>query len=84
MKNEHIVYAYGERGDGAGKVVIIGLTDSGLEYLKANPGHTLIVNAPGSGFENVTQFAVYSEKDKETLKRTLRSTGVVVHDAHRG
>lgn len=81
MKNEHLVWAYGELDNGAGQVVIIGITDDGLSFLRAGSGmekKTLVVNPPDRGFENVTQIVIFHEKDKATLKQRLREAGVVV------
>ena len=82
MKNEHIVWAYGEREDGAGQVVIVGLTDKGVEHLKSRPGETLLVNPPGRGFANVTQIVVFQAESKQALKDLLREAGVPVSEAH--
>jgi len=85
MKNDHLIWAYAERDDGKGQVVIIGLTDEGLEFLRAGVGtgkKTLLVNPPGKGFANVTQIVFFNEKDKATLKQRLRESGVVVSEAH--
>lgn len=57
IKNEHIVWAYGEL-DGGGQAVIVGLTEQGLQYLRSNPGQTLLVNPPPSGFASVKQIVV--------------------------
>ena len=81
-KNEHIVWGYGEREDGKGQVVLVGLTDQGLQYLKSNPGQTLLIDPPGGGFANVTQIVVYAEKNKATLKETLRRGGVPVSEVN--
>jgi hypothetical protein len=85
MKNEHIVWAYADRTDGAGQVLVIGLTDEGLEFLRAGVGtekKTLLVNPPGKGFANVTQVVVFHEKDKATLKARFHQAGVLVSEAH--
>ena len=82
IKNEHIIWAYAEREGGKGHVVLVGLTDQGLQYLKNTPGRTLLVNPPGNGFANVTQIAVFHEKDKATLKRRLAETGVTVSEVN--
>ena len=82
IKNEHIVWAYADRQDGAGKVVILGLTDLGLEYLKSQPGQTLLANPPGNGFHNVTQIVIFAEKDKATLKERFRQAGVIVSEVN--
>lgn len=86
MKNEHIIWAYGERTDGEGQVVILGVTDVGLDYLRAGEGtekKTLVVNPPvGVRFTNVTQVIVFHEKDKATLKQRLRETGLAVSEVN--
>lgn len=80
IKNEHLIWACAEREDGKGTVVFIGLTAQGLQYLKNTPGQTLLANPPGSGFTNVTQIAVFHEKDKATLKERFRQSGVPVSE----
>jgi hypothetical protein len=82
IKNEHIVWAYAEREDGKGQVVIVGLTEQGLKYLRNTPGQTLLVNPPGNGFANVTQIVVFHEKDKATLKQRLRQAGMPVSEVN--
>ena len=82
IKNEHIVWAYAEREDGKGQVVLVGITDQGLKYLKDSPGQTLLVNPPGSGFANVTQIAIFHEKDKATLKQRFRKGGKLVSEVN--
>lgn len=82
MKNEHIVWAYADRTDGSGKVVMLGITDAGLEFLKAEPKKTLLANPPGNGFANVTQIVVFHEKDKATLKERFREAGSLVSEVH--
>jgi hypothetical protein len=85
MKNEHLIWAYAEREDGKGQVVIIGLTDEGLAFLKAGVGtekKTLLVNPPGKGFANVSQIVFFNEKDKATLKQRLRESGLVVSEVN--
>jgi hypothetical protein len=85
VKNEHIVWAYAERTDGAGQVLIIGLTDEGIEFVRAGVGgekKTLLVNPPGKGFANVTQVVVFHEKDKATLKQRFREANVLVSEVH--
>jgi hypothetical protein len=82
VKNEHIVWAYGEREDGKGQYVVIGLTEEGLNYLRAQPGQTLLANPPGRGFANVTQIVVFHEKDKASLKQRFREAGVPVSEVH--
>ncbi len=85
IKNEHLVWAYGERTDGTGQVVVLGLTDQGLDYLRAGVGEdkrTLVVNPSGNGFTNITQIVVFHEHDKETLKQRLREAGWKLSAAH--
>ena len=82
IKNEHLIWAYAEREDGVGQVVIIGLTEQGLAYLRNSPGQTLLVNPPGTGFANVTQIAIFHEKDKATLKERFRQAGVLVSEVN--
>jgi hypothetical protein len=82
LKNEHIVWAYAEREDGQGQVVIVGLTDQGLKYLKNTPGQTLLVNPPSNGFAHVTQIVVFHEQDKATLKERFRQAGVIVSEVN--
>jgi len=82
IKNEHIVWAYADRTDGAGKVVVIGLTEQGLKYLRDTPGQTLLVNPPANGFAHVTQIAVFHEQDKATLKERFRQTGQLVSEVN--
>lgn len=84
IKNEHIVWAYGDL-DGGGQVLIIGLTDTGLDYLRAGVGKdkkTLLVNPPGNGFANIKQVVVFNEKDKATLKQRLRESGKVISEVN--
>jgi hypothetical protein len=85
MKNEHIVWAYGEREDGSGQLLIVGLTDTGLKHLQAGSGRdkkTLVINPPGRGFANVTQVIVFHEKDKATLKQRFREANVLVSEVN--
>lgn len=85
MKNEHIIWAYADRDDGAGQVLIIGITDQGLDHLRSGAGpdkKTLLVNPPGTGFSNVTQVVVFHEKDKATLKQRLRESGLAVSEVN--
>jgi hypothetical protein len=82
MKNEHVIWAYAEREDGAGQVVIVGLTDKGVEHLGSRPGETLVINPPGRGFANVTQIVVFQAESKQALKDLLRASGVPVSEAH--
>lgn len=85
IKNEHIVWAYADKDDGSGQVLILGVTDTGLDYLKAGVGtekKTLVVNPPGKGFANVVQVVVFHEKDKATLKQRLHEANIIVSEAH--
>lgn len=82
MKNEHIVWAYAEREDGAGHVVIVGLTDTGIKHMKAKAGESLVINPPGRGFLNVTQIIVFAAASKDELKGILRPAGVSVSEVN--
>jgi hypothetical protein len=81
IKNEHIVYGYGERVDGQGKMLIIGLTPQGLDYLRDNittpdgEGSTLTVDPPGNMTFNVKNVLVIHCKDKETIRQILIMAG---------
>lgn len=84
IKNEHIIWAYGEVADGRpGEVVVVcGLTEQGLQYLRNSPGMTLTIDPPGDGFRNIKQIVVFHEKDKATLKQRLRESGVQVSEVN--
>lgn len=82
IKNEHIVWAYAEREDGQGQVVMCGLTEIGIAHLKSAPGETLLINAPGKGFANVTQIVVFAAKDKAELKDLFRKAGTIVSEVN--
>ena len=85
MKNEYIVWAYAERDDGTGQVLILGVTDQGLDLLRAGAGKdkkTLLVNPPGKGFSNVTQVVIFHEKDKATLKQRFQEANVIVSEVN--
>ncbi len=85
MKNEHIIWAYADRDDGSGQVLILGLTDQGLDFLRAGSGKdkkTLVVNPPGKGFLNVTQIVVFHEQDKATLKQRFREANVLISEVN--
>lgn len=81
IKNEHIVWGYAPT-EGGGHVVLIGLTEVGLDYLRTQPGQTLLANPPGRGFANVTQVVVFHEKDKATLKERFRQAGMPVSEVN--
>jgi hypothetical protein len=81
-KNEHIVWAYGKDGDGR-EVVMIGLTETGLTYLRATPGMTLVAQPPpGIRFADVSHVVVFHEKTKGAIKDLLRQSGMVISEAH--
>jgi len=82
IKNEHIVWAYAEREDGAGQVLIVGLTETGVGYMKTEFGQSLVINPPGRGFSNVTQVLVFMADSKEQLKNIFREAGIIVSEAH--
>jgi hypothetical protein len=78
MKNEHLVWAYGVLDDGSGCILLVGLTLTGLAYLKHNFGKSLVVDPPKTGFPNIRKVIVYAEQNKAALKETLRQAGVTV------
>lgn len=83
-KNEHIIWAYGDL-TGGGQVLIIGITDAGLDYLRAGEGKekkTLVINPPNKGFLNIKNVVVFNEKDKATLKQRLREAGTDVSEVN--
>lgn len=82
VKNEHIVWAYGQ--DGAGRqVVMIGLTNTGLDYLRTSPGMTLLAQPPpGITFADVSHVIVFHEQTKDAIKALLRQSGMVISEAH--
>lgn len=82
MKNEHIVWAYADRQDGTGQVVIVGLTDKGIEHMKSKSGESLVINPPGRGFVNVTQIIVFTAASKAELKGILQRAGVLVSEVN--
>lgn len=82
MKNEHIVWAYAEREDGQGQVVIVGLTPTGISHMQAVAGQSLVINPPGRGFSNVTQILVYTGESKAELKAILRGAGIPVSEVN--
>ncbi len=82
MKNEHIVWAYADRTDGRGQVVIVGLTETGIEHMRSEFGQSLVIDPPGTGFANVTQILVFLGESKQQLKDLLRSAGVTVSEVN--
>jgi hypothetical protein len=82
VKNQHIIWAYADRLDGSGKVVLVGLTEVGLDYLRQELGQTLLIDPPGNGFFNVTQIVVFHERDKDALKARLREAGLIVSEVN--
>lgn len=82
VKNEHVVWAYGDDADGR-RVVIFGITDVGLEYLKSAPGMTLFAAPPkGVQWADVSNVIVFAAKDKAEIKALLKKTGMVVSEVH--
>jgi hypothetical protein len=78
-KNEHIVYAYGEKNDAPGEhVLLVGVTEIGLATLRERRTLTIAFPHPIP----ITDVIVYHEKDKSTLKAVLRESGVPVSEFH--
>lgn len=79
VKNEHIIYAYGEIGGEPGKyLLLIGITDHGAKTLREKLTLT-IGDLPNLHFSNVV---IYQEKDKAALKELLRKSGIPVSEKH--
>jgi hypothetical protein len=73
MKNEHIVYAYAPLLDD-GCLLLVGVTDTGWEYLKVEPGNFLKVTPPsGQQFTNVKNVWVVRGKDKADIRAMLHT-----------
>lgn len=82
IKNEHVVWAYGDDAEGR-RVVMFGITDTGLEYLKSEPGMTLFAQPPQNvKWADVSNVIVFAAKDKVAIKALLRQTGMVISEAH--
>ncbi len=82
MKNEHVVWAYGDDAEGR-RVVMFGITDTGLQYLKSEPGMTLFAQPPtGIKWADVSNVIVFAAKDKAAIKALIRQTGMVISEAH--
>lgn len=75
IKNEHLIYAYGELEDG-NFVLIVGVTDKGIETLQNKL--TLLVDPPR--VFPVKNVIIFHEKDKETLKLRLHETGLPIKE----
>lgn len=82
VKNEHVVWAYGDDAEGR-RVVLFGITEAGMDYLKSEPGMTLFAAPPaGVKWADVSNVIVFAAKDKTEIKALLRQTGMVVSEVH--
>lgn len=82
VKNEHVVWAYGDDAEG-GRVVIFGITETGLSYLQSAPGMSLFAAPPaGVKWTDVSNVIVFAAKDKAAIKALIRQTGMVVSEVH--
>jgi hypothetical protein len=82
IKNEHIVWAHG-KDDQDRDVVLIGLTETGLTYLRERPGMTLLCQPPpGITFADISHVVVFHEKTKDAIKAVLRASGMVVSEVN--
>lgn len=80
VKNEHVVWAYGDDAEGR-RVVMFGITDTGLAYLKSEPGMSLYAQPPkGVKWADVSNVIVFAAKDKAAVKGLLRQTGMIVSE----
>lgn len=74
MKNEHIVYAYAPLLDNGGCLLLVGITDTGWEYLKREGGNFLKATPPeGQEFANVTDVWIVRGKDKAEIRTMLHT-----------
>lgn len=80
VKNEHIVYAYAPNAKKGGSVLIVGLTPAGCDYLKANPGMTLVVT--NQRFTELTDVVVFGAESKQAIKDILAKAGTIVSEVH--
>lgn len=82
VKNEHVVWAYGNDAEGR-RVVIFGITETGMDYLKSEPGMSLYAAPPkGVKWSDVSNVIVFAAKNKAEIKSLLRQTGMVVSEVH--
>jgi hypothetical protein len=82
VKNEHVVWAYGEDAEGR-QVVMFGITDTGLAYLKLEPGMSLFATPPnGVKWADVSNVIVFAAKDKPAVKELFRQAGMVVSEVN--
>jgi hypothetical protein len=82
VKNEHVVWAYGDDAEGR-RVVVFGITDTGIEYLQSEPGMTLFASPPaGVKWAEVSNVIVFAAKDKTEVKSLLKKAGMVVSEVH--
>lgn len=82
VKNEHVVWAYGDDAEGR-RVVMFGITDTGLNYLKSEPGMTLFAQPPaGVQWADVSNVIVFAAKDKAAIKALLRQAGMVFSEVN--
>lgn len=68
IKNEHFMYAYCPLIEG-GNLLILGITDKGVEYLKETEGNFLTMEPPDPTYCNVKKSIVVYGKDKEALHK---------------
>lgn len=82
IKNEHVIWAYGDDAEGR-RVVLFGITETGLEYLKSEPGMSLFAQPPkGTKWADVSNVIVFAAKDKAAIKALIRQTGMVVSEVN--
>jgi hypothetical protein len=82
VKNEHVVWGYGDDAEGR-RVVMFGITETGLAYLKSEPGMTLFAQPPaGVTWADVSNVIVFAAKDKSAIKALFRQAGMVISEVH--
>lgn len=80
VKIERMVYAYAPNAEKGGYVLIVGLTPAGCDYLKANPGMTLVLT--DKRFTEITDVVVFGAESKQAIKDLLAKAGHVVSEVH--
>lgn len=87
IKNEHIVYAYAPLLEGDQCLLLVGITDTGWQYLQQEPGNFLKADPPpGRQFANVKDVWIVRGKDKQEIREMLqtvaRQKGTSITEAH--
>ena len=73
MKNEHIVYAYAPLLGGNSNLLLVGITDTGWEYLCKEGGNFLHASPPTGEFSNIKQVWIVRGKDKQEIRTMIQT-----------